>query len=241
MLLLLIMLNTVIALLKSTDYPAEYNVKYPPTDFPMEPEVTITYERSKCTTCCRVIIASDYNFKTNQLFDDNDDILNNERYVMDMEFDLKNYVRKPQSSWEQCILLRPLNVTRQLQFFEFYSYKMIITYTYPKRVHDIKGGAKENSRLIIWEKKPPLDVNTANQRFNYVYNYNYDGNEKWMNYKKHFYLPFSTFTDLCYEAALDFQTWDGNRNNKYSTDVYQIKAAKCNNNEPKQFFTIVYY
>jgi len=228
------------AIRKSTDYPAEYNVKYPAEDFPMISETTIIYDRLKCTTCCRVVIASDYNFRTNKLFTDEDDKLNDERFVMDMEFDLNEYIRKPKGSWEQCILLRPLNLSRDLQFFEFYSYKMIVSYIYPKRVHDIRGGANVNSRLIIWEKKPPLDAGTANQRFNYVRDYNYDNSENWMGYKKHFYLPFSTATDLCYEAALDFQTWDGNKNNKYSTDAYQIKAAKCNNDEPKQIFTLIF-
>jgi galactose-inhibitable lectin light subunit len=116
---------------------------------------------------------------------------------------------------------------------------MIVSYVYPKRVHDIRGGANVNSRLIIWEKKDPLAPTTNNQRFNYVRDYPYM-TEKWMQYRKHFYLPFNTAMDMCYEAALDFQTWEGNKNNKYSTDVYQIKAAKCNNSEPKQIFTLIF-
>jgi len=232
------------ALKKSCDYPAPYTVTYPATDQPKEPEVAITYTRDKCTTCCKVLFASDYDVSSSKLFTDQDDLNNHTRFVMDMEFDLIDYVRQATGSYEQCILLRPIKPGNDLQYWEFYAYKMYVSYPLPKRVHDIRGGANIGSKLIIWKKKPPLEEGTKNQRFVYVHPYADGYNltaEKWGKYPKHFYLPFSKSTDMCYEFVTnEFQTWSGNAKNQYSSDVYQIKAANCAVNEPKQIFTPVF-
>jgi galactose-inhibitable lectin light subunit len=88
-------------------------------------------------------------------------------YAMDMEFEYESQVREATGDWEQTILMKPINMHRDLQKFELNAYKMISVFNIPKRVHDIRGGIKLGSKLIIWKKKAPLDVGTNNQRFVY--------------------------------------------------------------------------
>ena len=198
------------------------------------------FERNKCQTCCRTIIVSDFNFATKQLFTLND---KDQRYAMDMEFDDISGVRNTESNFEQTILLRPLNMDNILQQFEFYSYKMINLFFIPHRVHDIRGGIKIGNKLIIWEKKQPLAVSTNNQRFVYIHPYNKNCykhmNEIYTNFQKHFYAPYYTNGNVCYEAVTnEYQKWTGN---KYLTVIgkhYQIKINKCSD-DPKQIFTII--
>ncbi|EDR29348.1 galactose-inhibitable lectin 35 kDa subunit precursor, putative [Entamoeba dispar SAW760] len=222
------------------------------------------YVRAKCKTCCRVIFASDYNYKTQRQFTDADDINGDTRYVMDMEFDDKRSVRYPNGNYEQNILLRPLKQGNELQFFEFAPYRMYTCYSMPKRVHDIRGGANEGSTLIIWSKNPPLSdaPGTQNQRFVYVHpypnewyaeyhstiEYNQGGRWvkktlEWPTYKRHFYLPYRLDLDLCYQAkkASDGRSvWTGNQHLKTLTNGYQITASRCSATESRQIFIPVF-
>nr|AAA29099.1 galactose-inhibitable lectin [Entamoeba histolytica]prf//1923365A galactose-inhibitable lectin [Entamoeba histolytica] len=222
------------------------------------------YVRAKCKTCCRVIFASDYNYKTNTQFTDEDDKKGDERYVMDMEFDDKRSVRFRNGGYEQNILLRPLKQGNELQFFEFAPYRMYTSYAIPKRVHDIRGGANEEATLIIWPKNPPLSdaPGTRNQRFVYVHPYptewypeynsttKYTQNGKtviktlkWPTYKRHFYLPYRLDVDLCYQArkATDGRsTWTGNKNLNTTSKSYQIIASRCSATEARQIFIPVF-
>nr|BAN39901.1 galactose-inhibitable lectin, putative [Entamoeba histolytica] len=206
------------------------------------------YVRAKCKTCCRVIFASDYNYKTKKPFTDADDIRGDDRYVMDMEFDDKRSVRFYQGNYEQNILLRPLKQENELQFFEFAPYKMYTAFSIPRRVHDIRGGANKGATLIIWMKKAPLDPGTNNQRFVYVHPYKtewypeYNNRNKWPSYSKHFYLPFSN-NNLCYQAKSEGEersTWTGNRHLTTTTTSYQIEAASCDAGEARQIFIPVF-
>ncbi|EDR28143.1 galactose-inhibitable lectin 35 kDa subunit precursor, putative [Entamoeba dispar SAW760] len=206
------------------------------------------YVRAKCKTCCRVIFASDYNYETGKKFTDADDVRGDTRYVMDMEFDNKNSLRMYQGDYEQNILLRPLKMGNELQFFEFAPYKMYTSFSIPRRVHDIRGGANKGATLIIWMKKAPLDPGTNNQRFVYVHPYptsfypEYSKTNKWPSYSKHFYLPFSS-NNLCYEAKKKTDgrsTWTGNAHLTTTSTSYQIAAAMCNPSEPRQMFVPVF-
>ncbi|EDR24296.1 galactose-inhibitable lectin 35 kDa subunit precursor, putative [Entamoeba dispar SAW760] len=206
------------------------------------------YVRAKCKTCCRVIFASDYNYKTKKQFTNADDVRGDTRYVMDMEFDDKRSVRYYQGQYEQNILLRPLKMGNELQFFEFAPYKMYTSFSIPRRVHDIRGGANRGATLIIWMKKAPLDPGTNNQRFVYVHPYKtewyleYSKTNKWPSYSKHFYLPFSS-NNLCYQAKSEGQqrsTWTGNAHLTTTSTSYQIEAASCVANEPRQIFIPVF-
>ncbi|EMD48062.1 Gal/GalNAc lectin light subunit [Entamoeba histolytica HM-3:IMSS] len=204
------------------------------------------YVRAKCKTCCRVIFASDYNYETQKQFTTDDDVKGTTRYVMDMEFDDKRSVRFYQGNYEQNILLRPLKMGNELQFFEFAPYKMYTSFAIPRRVHDIRGGAIRGATLIIWMKKAPLDPGTNNQRFVYVHpyptSYYQNSNQnKWKDYPKHFYLPFSN-SNLCYQAKQKTDTkstWTGNAHLKLANS-YQIEAASCVANEPRQIFIPVF-
>ena len=223
------------------------------------------YLREKCTSCCRVIFASNYNYEHDREFTADDDRNDHIRYVMDMEFDDKRSLRKPGGGYEQNILLRPLNAANELQYFEFAPYNMYTCFTIPKRVHDIRGGANLGSTLIIWSKNPALSNSpgTQNQMFVYVhpypdswypehltkYNY-YDDYGRtgtityhWPEYKYHFYLPFRYDIDLCYEAFPKNKaraTWTGNMKLSTLTTSYQIAAQICVANEPRQKFIPVY-
>nr|BAN39933.1 galactose-specific adhesin light subunit, putative [Entamoeba histolytica] len=222
------------------------------------------YVRAKCKTCCRVIFASDYNYKTEKQFTDTDDKNGDDRYVMDMEFDDKRSVRYANGGYEQNILLRPLKQGNELQFFEFALYRMYTSYAIPKRVHDIRAGAFEGHSLIIWSKNPPLSdaPGTKNQRFVYVHPYSTDWypeyhskvkyNNKgrvvektleWPTYKRHFYLPYRLDVDLCYQARKKNEAkekWTGNNHLNTTSISYQIIASKCNATEPRQVFIPVF-
>lgn len=198
------------------------------------------FDRNKCQTCCKTVIVSDFNFVTKQLFTPND---KDQRFALDMEFDDISGVRNAESSFEQTILLRPLNMNNILQQFEFYSYKMINLFFIPQRVHDIRGGIKIGNKLIIWNKKAPLATSTNNQRFVYIHPYHpyyYNSMDSiYTNYQKHFYAPYYTKENVCYEAVTnEFQRWTGNKYLIVIGDRYQVKINKCSN-DPKQFFTII--
>lgn len=200
-------------------------------------------DRQKCKTCCRVIIASDFNYEQNRAFQNGD---TDERYVLDMEFDNKDGIRKYETNYEQNILLRPLQQERGMQQWEFAPYKMFTSYVFPKRVHDIRGGSNVGSTLIIWQKKAPLAASTDNQRFVYIHPYPshwYSPTDK--KYFKHFYLPFHSAKDLCYEAQPKNNprtgtTWIGMRNLVVEGPSYQIAARICDINNPRQKFVPVY-
>ncbi|ELP91545.1 hypothetical protein EIN_458890 [Entamoeba invadens IP1] len=240
--MLLIFLTLLSYSLAFTSALGSYYVKYPaPINVFMASNEK--YDRMKCTTCCRVLFASDYNFRTKTVFKETDPSTDT-RYVMDMEFDDKSLVRAHTGNWEQNILLRPLKMGNELQFWEFASYKMYTSFPIPKRVHDIRGSASIGNTLIIWNKKPPLDAGTKNQRFVYVHPYNdYPSNERYSVYKKHFYIPFETKTDLCYQTkdVRDSRsTWDGNKNLVVLGSSFQIAAQRCKASEAKQIFTPIF-
>ncbi|ELP94677.1 galactose-inhibitable lectin 35 kDa subunit precursor, putative [Entamoeba invadens IP1] len=208
------------------------------------------YVRDKCTTCCRVLLATQWNYDKNKAFTEDDYKKGDSRYfVMDMEFDNINEVRRPAGNYEQVIPLRPLVEGKTFQFFEFAAYKMYTSFVYPKRVHDIRGGANVNSRLIIWSRNPPLSnaPGTVNQRFVYVHAYDesfYTSTfeKRWRAYKYHFFLPFNTAKDLCYESCIgsDFASWAGQAQFKNTPNFHQIKAAVCVASDSKQMFTPVF-
>ena len=60
------------------------------------------FERKKCKTCCRVMIASEWNYKEKRKFTYQDDQDNHQRFVMDMEFDDKRSLRKCDGNYEYC-------------------------------------------------------------------------------------------------------------------------------------------
>ena len=223
-----------ILLLLSNFTSNAYVVKYPPESKVYVNENEL-FDREKCKTCCKVMFVSDYNPRTNKKFGTEDDI----RYAMDIEFNDKKYVRESIGSWEQTILLRPIDMDNELQHWELAPYKMFISFPIPKRVHDIRGGINAGSRLIIWKKKAPLAASTNNQRFVFQHPYKFSN----FDYPKHISAPFYTANDMCYELALDKQTWIGN--NKVNCgdlcmEGYQIKINNCDNNNDKQLFDIVF-
>lgn len=215
-----------------------YVVKYPPESkvFVNENEL---FDREKCKTCCKVMFVSDYNPKTNKKFGREDDT----RYAMDIEFEDKSHVRESKGSWEQTILLRPIDMNNELQHWELAPYKMFISFPIPKRVHDIRGGIKVGSRLIIWKKKAPLAASTNNQRFVFQHPYRFNQYEKKFKYPNHISAPFYTASDMCYELTYDKQVWTGNNNvncGNLCMDGYQIKINNCDNDNDKQLFNIVF-
>ena len=222
------------------------------------------YERAKCKSCCRVIFASEFNYQKNVAFNESDPTHRNDyRLVMDNEFDDKRSVRTHAGSYEQNIYLRVLD-GGELQFWEFAPYMMYTSFTIPKRVHDIRGGADVGSTLIIWNKKPPLDPGTENQRFIYVHPYpdsyypelgtpktcNSKYKNNWPKYKQHFYLPIKCSPDLCYEARpkdswRTSTVWIGMQNLKFKKETdpigpYQIQASVCDADNPRQRFVPIY-
>ncbi|EDS89289.1 galactose-inhibitable lectin 35 kda subunit precursor [Entamoeba histolytica] len=192
------------------------------------------YVREKCKTCCRVIFASDYNYKTEKQFTDEDDKNETPRYVMDMEFDDKRSVRYPDGNYEQNVLLRPLKQGNELQFFEFAPYRM---YTY--------APGTRNQRFVYvhpypdsWYPEYHTVIKYRNSRGALV-----DKKLEWPTYKRHFYLPYRLDVDLCYQAksAADIPSkWYGNRHLNTIGDSYQITASVCNAKEPRQIFIPVF-
>lgn len=217
----------------------KYNVKYPAKSDSFYNEHDL-FNRRKCSTCCRVMIVSDYDYPNDDRY-----------YAMDMEFEDESQTREAVGDWEQTILMKPMDMNRELQKFELSSYKMINVFNIPKRVHDIRSGIKLGNKLIIWQKKPPLDVGTNNQRFVYHHPYKFSRYSDEYKYPKHFQAPFYTSDDVCYEVHTGTpQRWQGNNNvnrpqcsssqYNYGTEEFQVKIAKCDNNNDKQKFTLVY-
>ena len=169
------------------------------------------FQRDKCKTCCRIMF---YNEKYDR--------------VMDMEFNDKEKVRSAKQNYEQSILLRPLDNSRNLKYFELAPYKQINVYAIPRRVMDVRSGSAIGNPLIIWQKKPPLDKGTDNQRFTYKYPYN-----DFSLYPKHII----DFNNLCLEATDIYKKWAGNKN--LVIDGKQIIAQRCAD-KPEQEFTIIY-
>lgn len=229
----------------------DFNSRFTSQDYcvqtPPEKDIDRTdnelYDRQKCKTCCRVIIASDYNYYKDREFQEGD---TDERFVLDMEFDNKDGIRKYATNYEQNILLRPIQEGRNLQEWEFAPYKMFTSYVFPRRVHDIRGGSNIGSTLIIWQKKAPLEPSTDNQRFVYIHPYPsnwYSAKDK--KYFKHFYLPFHSSKDLCYEGqpknnSRTGTTWVGMKNLVVEGPSYQIAARICDISNPRQKFVPVY-
>ena len=202
------------------------------------------FDRKQCKTCCRVIFVSDHNFKTDKQFTSEDDKRGDTRYAMDMEFDDISGVRETTGDYEQCILLRPLDMSNHLQHFELNAYKMINMFSAPQRVHDIRSGISKGNKLIIWKKKSPLLASTNNQRFTYLFPYQkqyYDKMDSvYTDYKKHFYAPYYTTEKVCYEAHTGTkQTWTGNKKLTVLGTSYQIKIESCKD-DSKQLFVPVY-
>ena len=81
------------------------------------------YERDKCTTCCRVLFVSEYNYETGTNFT-NEDYKKDKVVIhtMDEEFDWIENVRTALGNYEQCILLRPIEAGKTTQFWEFAPY-----------------------------------------------------------------------------------------------------------------------
>lgn len=202
------------------------------------------FNRNKCSTCCRVMFVSDYNFDKGRQFTLEDDRNNDTRYVMDMEFDDISGVRAAEGNYEQTILLRPINKENSLQYFELNAYKMINMFDVPGRVHDIRSGISIGNKLIIWSKKEPLLESTNNQRF--VYTYPYQSSylnglpEVYKKYQKHFHAPYYTNNDVCYEAVTNGkQTWTGNKHLTVKGKSYQIKINECSD-KAEQFFIPIF-
>lgn len=242
---MLILIFLILHLVNSADFNKEFTSSYESYQIQNPPEKDIfineneLFKRDKCTTCCRVVFVSDYNFDQNKPFEESD---KEERYALDMEFDDKRSIRLAEGSYEQCILLRPLNINNELQHFELNSYKMINMFASPKRVHDIRGGISKGNKLIIWKKKEPLLTSTNNQRFVYTYPYksHYFNDDVYKNYPKHFYAPYYTSEPVCYEAHIgNQQTWTGNKNLKVLSKNYQIKINSCSN-DAKQIFLPIF-
>ena len=213
------------------------------------------YVRDKCTTCCRVLFVSEYNYATGKRFTTAD--YKNDKVVihtMDEEFDWIENVRTATGSYEQCILLRPIEAGKTTQYWEFAPYMMYVAFNIPLRVHDIRGGANAGSKLIIWKKKPPLDAGTNNQRFIYIHPYvddyypvdskNTHVYTRGKTFKKHFFVPFQKSALLCYAAMekgkkTGTYEWAGNKGYSYG-NTYQIQAKKCDNADDTQYFVPVF-
>ena len=197
-----------------------------PNDKPFE-YGKILYERSKCTTCCRVILASDWDYTDSAPFTEARYKAGHEIFVMDPEFDDKNKVRSITSTdYAQAIMLRPLKQGRELQFWELGAYKMINSYTIPKRNQDTRNGPYKDrhTKLIYWLHQPPLSYLSDAQKFYYVYPYpesyypyfTYDKIQNrnefenkqwkishWQIYPKHMYvIKTRDGSELCYQAGI---------------------------------------
>ena len=176
------------------------------------------FYRTKCKTCCKVMFVSDYNFQKNQRFINQDDKDGYIRYAMDVEFDDVRSLRDPKNynnfyneynNYQQSIVLRPIDVSNDLQYFEFSEYNMYNPYRLPKRVFDIQGGVKEGRALIMYMNKWGNEDGNGvkNQQFKYVHDYNNLGyyskiNEEWVKYPYHFFLPNTTNLMLCFSAEV---------------------------------------
>ena len=212
------------------------------------------YVREKCTTCCRVLFVSDYNYVTQKRFQPADDKKGDQRYTMDLEFDYIQNVRSATGSYEQCILVRPLEAGKTNQYWEFAPYMMYISFNLPRRVHDVRSSATKGNKLIIWKKKAPLDPGTNNQRFVYIHPYEADyypedKNNKHVytrgkSFESHFFIPFQKAALLCYGLVTDtksLQTWAGNSGYKFATEnATQIWAQKCSNTDQTQYWVPVF-
>ncbi|KAL7722568.1 Galactose-inhibitable lectin 35 kDa subunit [Entamoeba marina] len=154
------------------------------------------FERDKCETCCRVLFATVYDpsngfseiSKSSQT-----------QYVMDVEFETYDMIRMDINAYNtQQMRIRKLEVGRELQFWEFASYQMFCLYSYPNRVMDILYNTIFGSPLIIWRRKAPLNPNTNNQRFTYIYDYEFmDSRHK--PYAKAFIAEYYQKVDNCYD------------------------------------------
>lgn len=208
-------------------------------------------ERDKCETCCRVVFAMEYNPVTKQKIGETD-----EQYVMDVEFKDINSLRIDIDADNlQHMKLRKLELQRDMQFWEFASYQMFCMYSYPNRVMDILYNTKFESPLIVWRRKDPLDYNTNNQRFTYIYDYDFmddrhkpyaksfmaeyyeikDCNNPWndwycnehqVNYNKKKYNG----KEMCFAVNDDNQTSLNNIDNKHQKNV----RCNCGNAYNKQ-------
>jgi len=162
-----------------------------PTDHPETYGETL-YDRNKCTTCCRVLLVSDWDYecdckslgKENCIRDIgcsfNEESINHEGhtyYVMDIEFNTTDKVKSIKGTdHAQMIPLRALEPNRILQFWELGAYKMINSYVLPKRNQDTRNGPYPNAytKLIYWLHQPPLSYLSDAQKFYYVYPYPQD-------------------------------------------------------------------
>ena len=161
------------------------------------------YNRRDCTTCCRVLFASDMNvieYKTSTP-------PNTKWSVIMPEVDRHEDLLSNCGGCEQALMVRPLKVGgHELQYFEFAPFKMLNLFMHPTRVHDFRGAVTIGTRLIQWGKKPPLLESTNNQRFLYVYDYPdsyYTGTvyADIVQYKKHFNCPYYTGGKVCYQTS----------------------------------------
>ncbi|ELP91357.1 galactose-inhibitable lectin 35 kDa subunit precursor, putative [Entamoeba invadens IP1] len=208
------------------------------------------YDRTKCTTCCRIIIASGYNYDYNRGFTEDDYVKGKGRiFTFDFEFDNVNELRSSWNPYEQAIMLRPLNTTRDFQFFEFSAYKMFTSFVYPRRVFDVRNFVVKGHVLIIWRKNPPLSdaPGTNNQRF--VYAFPYENSyyiaafeKRWVPYPRHFFLPYYLTSPYCYEGSQrgEFFDWPAESQMRNVPDCFQIKAWPCSATEPRQIFIPIY-
>lgn len=195
------------------------------------------YKRDKCKTCCKMAFVSDYNPNTGKVHEKNSKDM---YYALELEMD-KEFIRYCESNWEQTILAKPLLIENELQQFELAPYKMFISYPIPQRVHDIRGGIKIGSKLIIWKKKAPLAASTNNQRFVFNHPYSFYGYDK--TYAHHITAPFYTQQKVCYELTNTFQFWTGNNelNCGYRCrEGYQVKINVCDPDNAKQKFNVIF-
>jgi galactose-inhibitable lectin light subunit len=187
-----------------------------PTDDPQVYGKTL-YDRNKCTTCCRVLLVSDWDYECKCSGSDcirgtgcsfNDNNYNHEGhtyFVMDIEFNDSSKVKSiVGTDHAQMIPLRPLEANRSLQFWELGAYKMINSYVLPKRNQDTRNGPypEKYTKLIYWLHQPPLSYLSDAQKFYYVYPYptsyypyyeeqwlnSNDIKVRWQRFPKHMYV-----------------------------------------------------
>ena len=202
------------------------------------------YNRRDCTTCCRVLFASDMNVISYQ----KSTPPNDKWSVIMPEVDTHEALLSNCGGCEQALMVRPLKVSgHELQYFEFAPFKMLNMFMHPTRVHDFRGAVTIGTRLIQWGKKPPLLESTNNQRFLYVYDYPdsyYTGTvyDAYKTYKKHFYTPYYTRGQVCYTVEKNddtlYSSWNHRRN--IGDGSRQIGAEKCVVNEWTQKWTPIY-
>ncbi|ELP88893.1 galactose-inhibitable lectin 35 kDa subunit precursor, putative [Entamoeba invadens IP1] len=150
-------------------------------------------DRDKCETCCRVLFALEYDPNTGNKIPNN----SQKQYVMDVEFDTVSMIRIDINADNvQKMRVRDLQTARDLQYWEFASYQMFCLYSFPNRVMDILFNTKFQSPLIIWRRKAPLDPNTNNQRFTYIYDYSFM-DKRHSPYAKAFIAEYYQKVDNC--------------------------------------------